>query len=178
MSLVIRTATREDAGAIATIRVRTWRVAYAGLIDQSALDGLDIQQETARRAAHWPENHADPLAHEYLAEWHGEPVGWAAVGPTFDPDQRGDGEVYALYALPEFWNRGIGHALLTIAEEHLRGKGFRRAHLWYLEGNARAGAFYERHGWREDGGVKVDDRLLAGTSAEPLRERRRVKTLV
>jgi GNAT superfamily N-acetyltransferase len=177
VGLTIRQATRTDAAAIARIRVETWRAAYAGLIADAVLHQLDPVAEAGRRARRWDEMHADPRSRDLLAERDGAAVGWAAFGPSIDRDLPHDGQLYALYALPAEWSSGVGHALMTVVEDHLRAAGFRRAHLWVLEGNDRASAFYERHGWREDGGVLVDERVIGGHTAYALHERRRVRAL-
>ena len=174
--MTVRDARREDAATIARIRVDTWRAAYAGLIRQDVLDQLDPAREARRRMTRWDEMHADPRGRELIAERDGTPVGWAALGPSHDADLPRDGQVYAIYAVASEWSRGIGHALMLTAEERLRAAGFRRAHLWVLQGNDRAAGFYERHGWREDGAVLADERTF-GTIACTLHERRRVRDL-
>lgn len=177
MTVTVRVATRNDARSIALVRVDTWRAAYDGLIDPRVLERMDVDREAQRRADLWDEYHADPRATELLAEFDGGVAGWAAIGPSIDDDLPDDGQVYAIYALPRFWSAGVGHALLTVAEERLGREGFTRAHLWVLQGNERAADFYERHGWREDGMVKDDDRLIGGAHPQTLRERRRVRQL-
>lgn len=178
MVITVRHATREDARAIATVRIVTWRAAYAGMIDDALLDAMDIDREAERRAgAHWERYHADPHACELVAEVDGRIVGWASSGPTRDDDLAGEGELYAIYVLPEHWSTGVGHELMAGSERGLRDAGFDRASLWVLDGNDRAASFYERHGWREDGAVKLDDRIVGGTGARPLPERRRVREL-
>lgn len=175
MTVDVRPAVRSDAHDIARVRVETWRAAYDGLIAPDVLDGLDAQREGARRSELWDEYHADRRATELLAHVDGELAGWAAIGPSQDAALPDSGQVFAIYALPAFWAQGVGHALLTSAEDFLRRVGFSRAHLWVLDGNARAAAFYESHGWTEDGATMDDDSLVRGH--EPLRERRRVKVL-
>lgn len=154
------------------IRVQSWRAAYAGLIAPEMLAAMDIDRESERRARLWSEYHADRRSAEFLAEVDGEPVGWASIGPARDDDTAGNGELYAVYALPRLWSHGVGHALLAHAEEALRTHGFARALLWVLAGNDRAASFYERHGWREDGTSK--DQAMGDFV---LRERRRVRDL-
>jgi GNAT superfamily N-acetyltransferase len=177
MGIDVRVAVREDAAAIARVRVETWRAAYDGLIPQHVLDRLDPEREAVRRAELWDQYHADGRMVDLIAEADGELAGWAAVGPSIDDDLPGNGQVYAIYALPGFWGRGVGHALMAAAEEHLRSVGFAEAHLWYLDGNERAGRFYDRHGWFEDGATQVDDRLVGGEATDALHERRRAKRL-
>jgi GNAT superfamily N-acetyltransferase len=177
MTVTVRTAVRSDARAIARVRVETWRAAYDGLIAREVLDHLDVDREGARREELWDEYHADPRGAELIAHADRELAGWAAVGPSIDDDLPDDGQIYAIYSLPEFWGTGVGFALLQASEAFLREAGFTHAHLWYLDGNERAAEFYRRNGWLEDGVTKHDDRLVAGVSTEPLFERRCVKQL-
>jgi GNAT superfamily N-acetyltransferase len=177
MIVTTRLATPDDTRAIATIRVRTWQQAYAGLITQEALDRMDIEREARLRLERWGEFHADPRGGELLAEVDGEAAGWALFGSSIDADRPDDGQLFAIYALPRFWSAGVGHALLDEVEARLREAGFTRAHLWVLEGNERAASFYERHVWYEDGVWQDDDQLIRGEHAQTLRERRRVKDL-
>lgn len=177
MSVEVRTATPDDAEALARIRVETWRVAYAGLIADEVLAGLDAEREGAARRARWDEFHSDPRSIELIAEVDGAPAGWAAAGPSRDAELPDHGEVHAIYVLPQFWDAGAGHALMDVIERFLRSAGFAHALLWYLDGNARAARFYERHGWSEDGATKSDARLVGGDEANALFERRRQKTL-
>lgn len=177
MPVTIRRATRSDAAAISRIRVDTWRAAYAGLVPADVLDRLDAEREALRRADRWDDLHRDERAADLIAEDDGAPVGWAAYGPSFDPERAGSGQVYALYAIAERWSTGVGHTLMTACEDGLREDGFTVAHLWVLEGNRRAAEFYQRHGWTEDGGILVDERTVDGAVAYALRERRRVRDL-
>src|ERR1044071_9345916 len=135
MTLTVRTATRDDALAISQVRVDTWRAAYAGLIAQEMLDALDADAEAERRAARWDEGRVDPKVVELVAEVNGTPAGWAALGPSMDDDLPRNGQLFAIYARPEYWSRGVGHALLVTAERHLKAAGYRRAHLWVLDRN-------------------------------------------
>lgn len=174
----VRAATVADVRAIAEVRVRTWRVAYAGLIDDRLLARLDPHGEATARAWRWEEFHPDPRSAEFLAEDEdGAAIGWAAVGPSTTADLPDHGQLFALYALPEHWSTGVGHALLSAAEESLRQSGFQHALLHVLAGNERAERFYERHGWREDGVVLRDERFTEGLDIPALIERQRVRDL-
>jgi ribosomal protein S18 acetylase RimI-like enzyme len=82
------------------------------------------------------------------------------------------GELWGLYAHPNAFSTGVGHALIAAVETALRQDGFSSAYLWVLDGNDRAAAFYERHGWFEDGTVKLDER-----QSLTLLEQRRIKPL-
>ena len=169
--VVIREARIEDAEEVAGVHVRSWQVAYRGLIDQSVLDGLSIDE----RADGWRRIVADPLPTGLgilVAVRDHRVVGWTSFGSGRDPDGLADGEVYGIYADPTAWSTGAGRALLEAAERRIAEAGHTRAYLWVLDGNERADSFYARHGWVEDGAIKVEERPQL-----TLREHRRVKLL-
>lgn len=169
--LAIRDARAEDADDIAGVHVRSWQAAYRGLIDQSVLDGLSVDE----RASGWRRILAEPLPTSLgtlVAVRDDHLIGWASLGSGRDPDGLADGEVYGIYADPSAWSTGAGHALLAAAEQRITEAGHDRAYLWVLDGNERADAFYARHGWLEDGAIKIEERPQL-----TLREHRRVKTL-
>jgi ribosomal protein S18 acetylase RimI-like enzyme len=136
---VIRPATPDDAEAVARVHVETWRAAYAHALSPEGLASLSVTQraELHRRSP--------PV----VAEVDGEIVGFVSVGPGTDPDT--DGELYAIYVLPDHWGSGLGRALMQAGEERLRELGHQHAILWVLEDNPRARRFYEAAGWTLDG---------------------------
>lgn len=169
--LEVREARVEDAEEIARIHVRSWQAAYRGLIDQQVLDSLSISD----RADGWRGAIAQPLATTIallVATRDGVILGWASFGSGRDIDTPDDGEVYGIYADPEAWSTGVGHALLTAAEERIADAGHTRAYLWVLDGNDRADTFYARQGWELDGATKIEER-----PGMTLQEHRRVKVL-
>ncbi|UFU01772.1 GNAT family N-acetyltransferase [Ruania suaedae] len=166
----VRRAVRADVRAISELRVAGWRAAYPGLVPQEMLDRQDPVRETQRRGAAWESRTCD--AELVAVDATGAVIGWAVAGPARDDEFAGAGELYALYAHPDHWSTGVGHVLMTAAEEVLRGAGYRRAYLLVLAGNTRAAGFYERHGWIEDG-TEVHDERPHGV----LVERRRVRDL-
>jgi GNAT superfamily N-acetyltransferase len=84
-------------------------------------------------------------------------VGFASCGESRDAP--GEGELYAIYALPESWGSGVGADLMAAALDALRTGGFATASLWVLEDNPRAQRFYEREGWARDGGRREEEFL-------------------
>ena len=158
----------EDAAAIADLHVRSWRVAYRGIVPDPILDGMSVEARrdfwirTIGRAS------SDPSAEAriWVVEDAGPVVGFAATRPSRDDDAKpGTGEVNSIYLAPEAWGRGLGGALLTCAADDLRARGFAPLILWVIEANTRGRRFYERNGWRPDGarhpidfdGVLVDE---------------------
>lgn len=148
----VRRAGPGDADAIAEVHVRTWQVAYEHVFGHENLARLEV----GRRAARWREVLDDGDV-AFVALERDRVVGFASVGPNRDePDE---GEVYAVYVLPQAWGTGAGSALLAAGVQALREAGFREAILWVLEDNPRARRFYEREGWRADGTAKEDEHL-------------------
>jgi GNAT superfamily N-acetyltransferase len=153
----VRPARVEDAAAIAEVHVRTWQEAYAGVFAPARLAELDV----GRRRDAWERWLAEPSPGwaVAVAEDDGRVVAFAWVGES--REVAGEGELYALYALPEAWGSGAGRALLEAGLASLREDGRLAATLWVLADNPRARRFYEREGWTADGGSREEEHLGA-----------------
>jgi GNAT superfamily N-acetyltransferase len=163
----VRLATASDADAITRVQERTWQAAYRHVFPVAELErGGFIQPQR------WRDRIARPPAGwtTFVAEREGAVTGFASVGPS--RDERGIGELYAIYVQPEEWSTGTGRALIERAEEQLRGR-YREATLWVLEDNPRARAFYERAGWSPDGERKSEERW--GVRAPEVRYRKTLR---
>jgi ribosomal protein S18 acetylase RimI-like enzyme len=148
----VRRASVSDAADIAAIHVRTWQVAYAHIFGSERLAGMDVAARTGQWRR-WLERGDDV----FVADDEGLIDGFAWIGRSRDSD--GEGELYAIYALPEAWGSGAGPALMRAGVDGLREAGYGEAILWVLDDNPRARRFYEREGWQLDGGRKEDDFL-------------------
>lgn len=149
----MRPARPEDAAAVAEVHVRTWQAAYEHVFGAERLAGID----TGRRRELWARALRGELASDvWVAEEDGRVVGFASVGPSRDVP--GEGELYAIYVLPEAWGSSAARALMAAALGRLSGS-YPTATLWVLEDNPRARRFYEREGWKLDGGRKTDEFL-------------------
>ncbi len=129
--------------------MRSWRAAYRGLMPDSYLDALSVEEEAAR----WERAIADSPARGrpvlVVEDGDGKVAGYAVVGA--DVDDAAQGLLFLMYVAPEAWGTGAGWALMDAAVERMRGAGFERAVLWVLAANVRARAFSERQGWAADG---------------------------
>ena len=161
--MVIRLATGADAERIERIRVRGWQVAYRGIFDAAALDGMEPDWSRFERELERP----SASRTTFVAECHGDVIGFALVGPS--RDVAGLGELYAIYVDPDSWSQGAGRGLIGRAEERL-AEDYDEATLWVLERNERARAFYERLGWEPDGMRGVFER--PGFAAPEVRYRK------
>jgi GNAT superfamily N-acetyltransferase len=148
--MIVRPAAPADAPEVARVHVRSWQVAYRGLLPDAYLDALRPEE----RAARYTFGSADPRQPATIVaveEGAGDGAirGFATTGPSRDGAPAG--ELLSLNVEPGFWSRGIGSSLLAAAEQRLRQDGHARAVLWVLDGNERAMRFYRAHGWSPDG---------------------------
>ncbi len=102
-----------------------------------------------------------------VAEEGSDVIGFVSIGPS--RDERGVGELYAIYVHPDWWGTGAGRALIARGEQEL-GAAYAEATLWVLDDNPRARAFYEAGGWSGDGATKSDERW--GVRAPEVRYRK------
>lgn len=164
---LLRPAEPEDALAVAGVHVRSWQVAYRGLLPDAYLDGLRLED----RARRYTFGGTDPQRPETLvALLQGEIRGFATVRPAQDADAAGAGELAGLYVDPSWWGKGIGIALLAAARARLVDRGFSMAILWVLVGNTRARKVYSMDGWFSDGSSRVEE--VWGVMADEVRYRR------
>lgn len=169
MTVRCRPATAGDLDAIAEVRVRSWQAAYRGQVPQSYLDVLSPAADAQRRRDRI--GSAGVRADDHVAEAGGRIAGWTAIGPYRDDDgdapSAGCGEIGAIYVLPQWWDRGVGRALMAYALAELRRRELAPVLLWVLAGNERARRFYERAGFRTDGATH--DHELAGATLPEVR---------
>jgi ribosomal protein S18 acetylase RimI-like enzyme len=163
----VRPATVTDAPAIGRLTVRAWQAAYRGHMPDAYLDGLRAED----RAGYWDGvlRREDLRGVVLVAERDGEVVGFAAAGPS--PDPEGAGELFAINLDPDHWGTGAGRALLEAVQAELDRMGFAESVLWVLPGNARARRFYERAGWATDGTERTAE--VFGVTVPEVRYRRR-----
>src|SRR5690554_3367070 len=114
----IRPAQATDIPAIAHIHIEGWKAAYGGLVDPGYLATLSVEE----RRADWQKWMQAGDMTSFLALAGEKPAGFISWGrtrtaPPGDSPIRPQypAEIYALYLLPEYWNKGIGKALLQAA---------------------------------------------------------------
>jgi len=137
-----RPATPADAEALARLHVASWREAYAGIVPQEILDGVDM----AGRIARWRE-HLGQDGITFVAAAGGELAGFIRAAAPEEPLVAGaDGHIFALYILRRHARQGIGRQLLARAAAAWDGRGGRALSVGVLTENAPAVAFYRALG--------------------------------
>lgn len=146
----VRPARLADADEIAAVHVATWQHAYAGLLPDDFLAGLDVNQ----RAGRWRTRISEPGNDIFVLvfEQLGRVRGFVSGGPSRDGGA--GGEVYAIYVDPACQGQGAGAWLLAAAARRLAESGFTEASLWVLADNHPSRRFYESRGWGPDGTAK------------------------
>ena len=119
----IRRATVDDAEAIETVRIATWKACYRGYLPDAYLDSLTV---TASRVEQYRQAIEDvESAERVIANSGAEVIGMGFAGPPENAELDASvGELYALYVLPGWQGRGVGRALLNRLTAGLRARGY------------------------------------------------------
>ena len=146
----VRRATLADAAGIARVHVQSWHAVYPGI-----LPAAEIERHTlAHRAGMWTRMLQWPAARVFVAlaadeAGADEVLGFASTGAfRVEPpggEGQGEGELNALYLLPDAQRQGTGRLLFDAGANALREAGFQAMRCWVLRGNPAIG-FYERLG--------------------------------
>jgi GNAT superfamily N-acetyltransferase len=165
--MLLRRAEPGDEPVVAEVHVRSWQVAYRGLLPDAYLDALD-PAAWAKRYTFDQTGPERPVTTVAIVD--GAIRGFATAGTCRDDEARPAGELYAIYVHPDWWGSGMGRALIGDARRRLESLGYQRAVLWVLAGNERAQRFYRRDGWNGDGSGRRDE--VHGITVDELRYRR------
>jgi len=153
VTIDIRKAGPEDAGAISLVHHDAWMGAYAGIIPHKALFRM-----VGRRGVDWWQGAIRRAANVLIVEIGGSVVGYATLGRNRARELPQKGEIYELYLKPEYQGIGLGSRLFTAARKRLAAHGLDGTVVWALEDNAGALSFYSGLGGRDIAeGVEVFD---------------------
>jgi ribosomal protein S18 acetylase RimI-like enzyme len=154
----VRQARPNDASAVGSVQAAIWRSAYGTILPQDLVDELD----PASFARVWRDSlkHPPSPRHVLLVACAGEQVvGFAALGPSADPDaDESSGEVLELGVHPEARRSGHGSRLLNAAADTLRDRGFSSMRAWLLARDEDTRAFLIAAGLSPDSAYR--DRVI------------------
>jgi GNAT superfamily N-acetyltransferase len=157
----IREAIIADCAAVAEVHVRSWQESFAGIVPQTFLDKMSVE----KRAKAFEAGFTAPFYRMYVAETTGRGiVGFADFGAPRENIDAYDGELYAIYLLPEFQRKGIGGRLFKRGVEFLKGRGSSSMYLLALEVSPYR-AFYEKMGGQRMGKKQIE---IAGVTYDEL----------
>jgi ribosomal protein S18 acetylase RimI-like enzyme len=143
---------------VGLVQAAVWRAAYGEVLPQEVIDQFD----PASFARVWRDSLKNPPSprHVLLVGCAGEQVvGFAAVGPSVDPDaSETSGEILALGVHPDAQRSGHGSRLLNAAVDTLRGRGFTSMSVWLLARDEGTRSFLTAAGLAPDGAYR--DRVI------------------
>ncbi len=142
--VLIRAAGTDDSNGIAYVQVTGWLETYRGMISDSFLDKLSIEQQAER----WKQILSDPndVYHRaFVATKDGQIVGFANYGKEHSGDSDYLGELFAIYVLKEFQGQGIGRELVKRVAQGLLDQEVSSMLVWVLVANPYQ-RFYESLG--------------------------------
>lgn len=147
----VRNAAVTDVDDIVRLQAGTWRVAYAGLLPDTALD--QVESPEARDA--WAAAVRAGAGSRVLVATEGRwTVGFCAAALSEDPAWA---EIAVLLVEPRWGRRGHGGRLLAAATRMLDELGARHGLVWVPESDEASRRFYGRAGWGPDGQLRILD---------------------
>ncbi|MGA9995338.1 MAG: GNAT family N-acetyltransferase [Pyrinomonadaceae bacterium] len=160
-AIIYREATAADSYAVAQVQVHSWQESFKGLVPQSFLDGMSVEQ----RAEAFLKRAENGFYKMFLAEAQGRGVvGFMDIGRSRDSQQPYEAELYAIYILKEFQRMGIGRRLFNLGVEAALAVGMNSMYLIALEVSPYK-SFYEKLGGRRAGKRAI---VLAGVEYSAL----------
>ena len=139
----LRSATPDDAPAIAHIHEKAWRHAYQGLIPH-----LHLSRMIARRGPGWWQGSLDKGMHALVLEFDGDLSGYVTFGRSRLRGTPYLGEIFELYVLPSCQGVGFGGRLFRTARAELSACNLEGLCVWALACNDQACNFYLHLGGR------------------------------
>ncbi len=143
----LRRATVADAEAIAAVRIESWLATYRGIIPDSYLDSMRLEDSVT----HWRTIlEALPAAGEricvFVAESEGQVIGFASGMLLSEPKLGMNAELTAVYLRPTWQRSGIGRRMVRKVARTLEAHGGNSLLVWVIADNAIARNFYEELG--------------------------------
>ena len=160
----VRPATLRDAKAIAQIHTASALEAYRGIVTD---DQLKAMSSVEKRQAYWREaiEYCEPQVQ--VAMDGDKIVGFVGFDRSRDEKSRQTtGEIWAIYAAPSNWNKGVGVTLWDAAREGLLEEGCTNVTVWVPLRNERALRFHELAGFKREmstakttpvGSIKIEE---------------------
>jgi len=140
----LRRATVADAEAIAAVRVESWQTTYLGMIPDSYLEQMRIEDSFL----HWKQIlEALPAAGDracvYVAESEGHVIGFASGMLLAEPKHGFRAELTAMYLRPAWQRSGIGRRMVQKVARTLQAQGADNLLVWVISANRIARNFVE-----------------------------------
>jgi len=140
---LIRLATPSDAPEIARVNHQTWVETYKGILDDEVIKARSLEEQVKV----WQDQLGAPKPSElrFVAEAHGQIVGYVGGGRNADTHSPFQAELFGIYVVRDFQNKGLGSRLVSALAAALKEKGHGSMLVWIMEKNPYR-KFYEKLG--------------------------------
>ena len=159
----VRPATLRDVKTIAEIHNTTAREAFRSLVSDASLPLPPLE----KRQAFWREAIEFSEPQVLVAQDDDKVVGFVGFDRSRDKGTPPTmGEIWAIYATPTFWGKGVGLVLWDAAREGLQEEGCTHVTVWVPLASERALRFHELAGFKRElnsaktvpmGSIKVEE---------------------
>lgn len=142
-AVVIRDANIEDASEIARVQIASRLAAYKNIVPDLVLDKQSVKKEEMiwrKVLSEKPERVFVSIASKNRI------VGFVGFGPS--RSRENEGEIYAIYANPDYFRSGTERLLWEAARDQLVSSGFSTIMAFVITENAPSRKFYEGAGFR------------------------------
>ena len=149
----IRYAEAKDIEDMIDVNLKTWRTTYASIIDEDYLLEREKDKERENRVKRDKDNFGrleveGRKFYKCVAIDNEKVIGTATYGKCRQEDRYGltnAGEIYAIYILKEYQQRGIGKKLINFAVNDLINENYDKVVIWALKDNPNV-KFYKKIG--------------------------------
>ena len=152
--IAIRGAVVDDARAIADVHIQSYRSTYVGIFPKAFLDSLSVDT----RGSQWLDllaAAAPPSLTLVASDDNGRIVGFLSGGRERTGQLERDGEICALYLLPEAQRQGVGTQLVQRFARVMQAQGLASMAVWVLARNPSR-KFYESLGGQLIGEQEIE----------------------
>lgn len=151
-NITFREATVADCSEVARVHVQSWKQSFAGIVPQTFLDKMSVE----KRANAFEQGFSADSYKMYVAEVpEFGVVGFADFGEPREDIDAYEGELYAIYLLPEYQRKGIGERLFNLGVEFFVEGGKSSMYLLALEVSPYK-SFYEKKGGEIVGRKRIE----------------------
>ncbi len=136
----IRRAENGDENNIANVIIKTWKVAYQGILPDDFLESLDTKRHEKLFKEHIKEQKETIIV---LENNKGEIIAMISGGE--DRSKEFDCEIVAIYVLPEYQKQGYGKLLFKYIVGEYKKNNYKSMIIWTFAKN-KDQKFYEKLG--------------------------------
>ena len=150
MKIDIKKAIPEDAQEFTDCLISCWQSAYKEIVPKEYLENMVMERE--QRLNRNINSLKNPGNCEYFCvEENRKMIGFIIINISQNENKSCLGEIWVIYLIEEYCNKGYGKILLEFAINKLKMIKQEKIYLWVFEDNNRARKFYENNNFEFNG---------------------------